>query len=132
MTYIDEELTLINANPLCGASTTSEVAHSTPVDVSASARCFGFARSVHMDAEAFGVLVTRRPAAQAAELRPYERARLLAALASLAEYVGQCDEEPRQVEHWVISSDSRDNLPRCLWIQLEVTPVGYLVTLTRH
>lgn len=131
MTFIDEKLSLINAMAVPSPALCTSTAMAPDLDVSAAAAVFGFARPVHMEAESFGVLVTRRPGARADALRGYEQARLLSVLASAAEFIGQCDEEPRQVQHWEIPSDSRDGLPRCMWIQLEIAAGGYRLVLTQ-
>lgn len=85
---------------------------------------------MRIEAEAFGVLITRRPMATENDLTAYETARLLDVLFHAREFIGQCDEEPRQFNMWVLPSDACDSKARNLWLQLEVTTAGYHIRMT--
>ena len=107
----------------------------TQVDVSASALAMSLALAVKLDAEAFGVTVTRRPGANERNLTGCERARLLAVLAEAKDLLMKCDAhysdtEEKQFPFWVVSSDARDAKPRMLWLEIRVEPNGYAIGLT--
>lgn len=100
------------------------------VDVTPLARYVQFGRPVLLDAETFGVTVTRRETADTSNLTPPEAARLLDLLIAAKPFIGCCDEELRQFEHWVVSSDARDNRPRCVWMQISLSGANYVITMT--
>ncbi|GEM_PF-2220045 len=101
------------------------------IDVSAyaaSALMFG---DVRMDAEAFGVTVTRRVDASLDNLSPYERARLLDVLWHAQRKQLACLEGEQAFPVWTISSDARDAQPRNIWLIISRTPQGsYLIGLS--
>ncbi len=100
------------------------------VDVSYTGRMVQFWSPVVLDAETFGVLVTRRTGASGTNLVPQESARLLDVLVAAKEFMGQCEEEPRQFNLWVISSDARDAKPRNVWLELKKQAGAYRISLT--
>ena len=101
-----------------------------PVDVSTVAKQIHFGGPITMDAEAFGVLVTRREGAQAGNLLTHEHSRLLDVLVSAKEWLGQCDEEERQFNIWTISSDARDARARNVWLEMGKVDQSHHITLT--
>lgn len=64
------------------------------------------------------------------DLTPYESARLLDVIAHATEFRGQCEDEPRQFNVWVLQSDARDGKARNLWLQLEIVAGSYLIRMT--
>lgn len=131
MTEIQMKLSPINT-ALAVNEAAKDAEASKVINVTTFATLFGFGLPVRMEAETFGVLVTRRPGASTADVRPYERSRLLATLATVVPYLGCCDEEPCQAEHWVIPSDSMDGLARCMWVQLAIEGDGYVISMPQH
>jgi hypothetical protein len=107
-----------------------ETPNASDVDVSHVSRMVHFWSPVVLDSETFGVLVTRRSCATGTNLVPQECARLLDLLVAAKEFMGQCEEEPRQFELWVISSDSRDAKPRNVWLELKKQAGAYRISLT--
>lgn len=91
------------------------------VDVSRQARRLCLSSRVLIEAEAFGVLVTRRPGAGASALSSYEEARLLDVLVHMKDALVRCEEGNGECEFpvWTISSDARDVKPRAIWITLQ-------------
>lgn len=79
-----------------------------------------FGGGVRMDAEAFGVTVSRRDGATQASLSPHERGRLLDVLCHAHAVHGQCNELQPAVTFpvWIVSSDARDSKPRATWLAL--------------
>jgi len=100
------------------------------VDVSHVARHIQFWNPVSLDEEAFGVMVTRRVGANALNLLPHESARLLDLLLAAKEFLGQCETEPKQFIVIAISSDSRDQRPRTIWLEMSMVAGTYRITLT--
>lgn len=100
------------------------------VDVSAVAAAILISRPFHIEVETFGVIVTRRPIQDVKSLTPYERARLLDLLVNAKESITNCGDEPVQFDHWLISSDCRDNKPRNHWVEMTLTDGKYVLNLT--
>lgn len=99
------------------------------VDITSVAQKLHFWRKVNMDAEAFGVLVTRRPCTDASDLLEHEATRLLAVLVEAKEFMGQVDAEAKQFEIAAIPSDARDGKARTFWCELASQNDAYLITL---
>lgn len=89
------------------------------IDVSRHARRLIVTASVLMEAEAFGVLVTRRPDANVTSLSSYESSRLLDVLVHMKEALPRCEDSGCDFQIWTISSDARDAKARCHWVSLE-------------
>ena len=89
------------------------------IDVSRQARRLSGPARVFMDAEAFGVLVTRRPDANATSLSSYEDSRLLDVLVHMKDVLPRCEDSGCEFQIWAISSDARDAKARCHWVSLE-------------
>lgn len=90
------------------------------VDVSRHARRLCLGVRVAMDAEAFGVMVTRRPDAKASSLTPYEESRLLDVLVHMKGAMSRIEEGQGECEFsvWAISSDARDSRARAVWMTM--------------
>lgn len=99
------------------------------VDVSQVARHIHFWSPVVLDNEAFGVMVTRREGTNSANLLPRESARLLDLLIAAKEFLGQCEQEPKQFDVWAIPSDSRDGRPRNIWLEMRMDAGAYRIVL---
>jgi hypothetical protein len=112
------------------AANQPELAQVEFVDVSAVGARMHFALPIRLEQEAFGVLVTRRQDATQHNLTPYESARLIDVIVHATEFRGQCHDEPRQFNIWVVQSDAKDGRPRNLWLQLEIIDGCYMVRLT--
>lgn len=102
----------------------STAAQHKSVDVSSVAVVAAFAGHVTMDAEAFGVTVSRRPGACDTDLTGYERGRLLDVLCHAKAVQRQCQEHETEFPVWVVSSDARDARPRVLWMAIRKEPNG--------
>lgn len=101
----------------------------TDIDVSTVARRLQFFRPVFMEAEAFGIFVTRRDTATTANLDAAEQVRLLDVLSVASAFMGNCDEEAKQFEHWLIPSDARDAKPRQMWGEVQQRGDSYRISL---
>lgn len=100
-------------------------------DVSVLAQRFLFASPVLVDAEAYGVTVTRRQGAGVAELDPPEEARLLDLLSHASARLHECQEGEVEFPMWVVSSDCRDAKPRPVWLVLgQLEGGGYRISLS--
>lgn len=88
------------------------------VNVSPFADRLNIVAEVWMEAEAFGVLVTRRPGARVDELTSYEESRLLDVLVHMKEALSRCDDDGCEFNLWAIPSDSRDSKARAHWLDL--------------
>lgn len=90
------------------------------VDVSLLAQAVLLFGNVRMDAEAFGVTVSRRQGAATSALTPNERDRLLDVLCHAHAVRGQCKTLRHAVTFpvWVVSSDASDPKPRVTWLVL--------------
>ncbi len=98
------------------------------VDVSAAAQDVLLYGAVSMDAEAFGVTVSRRLGAAPANLTPYERGRLLDVLCHAHAVHRRCTpEEEVTFPIWIVSSDARDAKPRAQWLVLSHLDAGGLL-----
>lgn len=89
------------------------------VDVSRYARRLSVGVSVVMDAELFGILVTRRPDAKIATLSSYEEGRLLDVLVHMREALPRSDESGGEFHIWAISSDAGDAKARVHWVTMK-------------
>lgn len=81
---------------------------------------FAGGMALNMQAECFGVTVTRRPEAKPENLTAYELHRALDVLVHVRDNL-QLQSEPAEVREcefpmWVVSSDSRDAQPRVVWL----------------
>ena len=108
-----------DTGPKYSAAGLSQVTDTTMVDVSRHAWRLSVCASVHIDPEAFGVMVTRRPDAKVTSLTAYEESRLLDVLVHMKEALPRCNENGCEFQVWVISSDARDAKPRVQWVTLE-------------
>lgn len=88
------------------------------VDVSFLAARLSITAVVLMEAEAFGVLVTRRPGVKVSELTRYEESRLLDVLVHMKESLIRCDGEGCEFSLWAIPSDCCDSRARVHWMEL--------------
>lgn len=99
------------------------------VDVSQIAEAASLYGTVLMEAEAFGVTVTRRPGAITAsgavqasagiglDLSSHERGRLLDVLCHAQAVQGKCSiTQETSFPVWIVSSDARDAQPRAVWL----------------
>jgi hypothetical protein len=89
------------------------------VDVSHVAQSVLFYGHIVMEAEAFGMAVTRRPGADGTDLTPYERTRLLDVLCH-----AQCFRQKSEFSEctfavWLVSSDARDSRARTHWFAMK-------------
>lgn len=101
------------------------------IDVSAMAPRAMFAGHAVMDAETFGVAVTRRQDAEMSNLTPTEQSRLLDVLVHARAVQHQCDDEGREFPLWLVSSDTRDNRARAVWMTMRKVDQGaYTITLS--
>lgn len=107
------------------------------VDVSQVAAAAALYGTVLMDAEAFGVTVTRRPGATGPQLAarprtgdrmalsPHERGRLLDVLCHAQAVQGKCSiTQETSFPVWIVSSDARDAQPRAVWLVMTRRPSG--------
>lgn len=92
------------------------------VDISQVAQAVLFYGSVAMDAEAFGVTVTRRGGVDGSNLTSEERTRLLDVLCHAQSIQAQCRRSSKTFPVWIVSCDARDARPRAHWLSL--APVG--------
>lgn len=100
-------------------------------DVSVLAQRFLFASRVFVEAEAFGVTVTRRPRACVEVLDASEMARLLDLLSHASARLQECQEGEVEFPMWVVSSDCRDAKPRPVWLVLcQLDGRGYRISLS--
>lgn len=81
---------------------------------------FAGSMRLNMQAECFGVAVTRRPGAKPENLTAYELHRVLDVMVHVRDNLQQ-QPEPAEVGEcefpmWVVSSDSRDAQPRVVWL----------------
>ena len=101
------------------------------IDVSHQCSRLNGPAHVFMEAEAFGVLVTRRPGADPTLLSSYEDSRLLDVLVHMKDALPRCEESGCEFQIWAISSDARDAKARCHWVSLEKGNDGsYLLFMT--
>lgn len=100
------------------------------VDVTATAISLHFALDVYMDAEAFGVAVTRRQGAANQQLTPDERARLLDVLCHAQIYQAKCHIEEKVFQVWLVPSDARDAKPRLMWLTIRRGTDAYFISLS--
>ena len=102
-----------------------------PIDVSNTAQAVLFCCPVLMDAEAFGVTVTRRDGARPDNLSADERTRLLDVLCHAQGFQTQAFEREHRFPIWIVSSDARDARHRTHWLVLARDPLGrFLITLS--
>lgn len=113
------------------AETVLPIVHGDFVEVSHIANKVHFGHPVFVEAETYGVLVTRRSASEAHSLTTHENTRLLDLLIAAKEFMGGCDEEARQFEFWAIPSDARDHKARMVWISMEFKGGQYELTMTQ-
>ena len=99
------------------------------IDVSAYAHSSLMFGDVALDAEAFGVAVTRRPDASIDNLNVDERGRLLDLLWHAQKVQMECIEGQRTFSLWTISSDARDMQPRNLYLTMRRHPGRFVITL---
>lgn len=128
------------ANPTLGSAcqgqmefgTVSEASVATvDHDVSIAAQRFLISAPVFMDAEAFGVTVSRRPQATPAMLTNYEMARLLDVLSHAQVKVHESPEGESEFPMWLVSSDCRDAQPRVVWLIISRHDgTGYRISLS--
>lgn len=102
----------------------------TRVDVTSAAMSVMYAQEVYMDAEAFGVAVTRRPGAASQQLTPYERSRLLDVLCHAQIFQAKCHEEDKVFQVWLVPSDAQDAKPRLMWFTIRKDANAYLIALS--
>ncbi len=102
------------------------------IDVSAAATAALLFGRVFMDAEAFGVAVSRRPGAEGSNLTPYERGRLLDVLCHAQAIQRTCNaQQEASFPVWIVSSDARDAKPRAQWLVMCLQEDGsYLIRLS--
>lgn len=100
------------------------------IDVSEHAHQALMFGSVSMEAEAFGVAVTRRADAAAHNLTMAERARLLDVLLHAREVQAACIGARRTFSVWTVSSDARDNQARMLWLSLTDEGGAFVIRLS--
>ena len=100
------------------------------VNVTHTAISMMYAHEVYMDAEAFGVAVTRRPGAASQQLTPYERSRLLDVLCHAQIYQAQCEGEDKVFQVWLVPSDAQDAKPRLMWFTIRKDVDAYLISLS--
>lgn len=113
------------------ADTALPIVHNDFVDVSHTAQKAHFGRPVVVEAETFGVLVTRHSTLVENGLTTQEQSRLLDLLIAAKEFMGACDDEPRQFEFWAIPSDARDQKARMVWINMELNGGRYELVMTQ-
>ena len=108
----------------------STAAQLKSVEVSGVANDAAFAGHVTMDAEAFGVSVSRRTGACDTNLIGNERGRLLDVLCHAKAVQRQCQEGETEFPVWIVSSDARDARPRVLWMAMrKESDGGYHIRL---
>lgn len=101
------------------------------IDVSAMAPRAMFAGRAVMDAETFGVAVTRRQNAEMSNLTPTEQGRLLDVLVHARAVQHQCNADGHEFPLWLVSSDTRDNRARAVWMTVQKVDQGaYTITLS--
>lgn len=99
-----------------------------PVDVTQTANSLMFHGQVFMDAEAFGVAVTRRQDARKA-LSAVERTRLLDVLCHADIYRGACESEAKAFQVWLVPTDAQDGKVRLTWFQIRKESGRYVIEL---
>ncbi len=100
------------------------------IDVSAHAHQALMFGAVYMEAEAFGVAVTRRTDASADNLTMAERARLLDVLLHARDVQADCIGARRTFSVWTVSSDARDNQARMLWLSMTDEGGAFVIRLS--
>ena len=102
------------------------------IDVSTVAQAVLLFGTVLMDAEAFGVTVSRRPGANGQNLTPYERSRLLDVLCHAQAIQRTCNaQQEASFPVWIVSSDARDSQPRSQWLVMSLQDNGsYFIRLS--
>lgn len=102
------------------------------IDVSTAAVAVLLFGKVLMDAEAFGVTVSRRPGAEGTNLTSYERGRLLDVLCHAQAFQRTCStQQEANFPVWIVSSDARDAQPRAQWLVMSMQEDGsYLIRLS--
>lgn len=98
------------------------------VDVTHTANSLMFHGEVFMDAEAFGVAVTRRQEARKA-LNTVERTRLLDVLCHAEIYRGACQSEAKAFQVWLVPTDAQDGKVRLTWFQIRKDSGSYVIEL---
>lgn len=100
------------------------------IDVSSYAQSALMFGDVSMEAEAFGVAVTRRQDAKVDNLDALERARLLDVLLHAQKVQMDCIEGQRTFNLWAISSDARDMQPRNLYLTMRRLHGRFVIRLS--
>lgn len=100
----------------------SSLPEASEIEVTQVAQRAMFAGAVALDAEAFGVAVTRRPGATLSNLTAHESSRLIDVLCHAKNSQHLCQEQESEFSVWVVSSDARDARPRALWFTMHKAP----------
>ncbi len=101
------------------------------VDVSEVAQSALFYGHVVMEAEAFGMTVSRRPGANGTNLSPYERTRLLDVLCHAQCFRQKSKSSESTLPVWLVSSDARDARARTHWFAMKRDLAGtYVIRLS--
>lgn len=97
------------------------------IDVSFIAESVLFYGHVVMEAEAFGMTVSRRPGANGTNLTAYERTRLLDVLCHAQCFRQKSETSESTFAVWLVSSDARDSRARTHWFAMKRNESGVFV-----